>query len=112
MAKTATELAAQVLRELVKLDAIEVAAAEDDEYVQDLSATYHPTLTALDVNVHWDYASIPEKVFFPLAGVLADVAARSYGVNVSPDERELRLRVLKKAAAFKYLGPPTVAEYF
>lgn len=112
MARTAADLATQVLRELQKLDAIETASAEDSAYVQEISAAYHATLLEMNVNVTWDYGSIPDKVFIPLAGVLADVVARSYGVNVPADEVEARVRALKRAAAFKYLGPPTKAEYF
>lgn len=112
MAKTASDLAKQTLRELVKLDAIEEPSSEDSTYIQELSESYHETLVAFKVNVTWDYESIPLKVFMPLAGVLADVAARSFGVSVNPIESDRRLSLLKQAAANPYLGTVTKAEYF
>lgn len=111
MAKTASDLADQALRELSKLDAVEAASAEDSTYIQDLAESYHETLPAYAINVTWDRSDIPNKVFLPLAAVIADIAARSYGVTIPEVDRQMRLQALRAAAAFPYLGTTLTAEY-
>lgn len=111
MSKTAAQLAKQVMRELIRIDAVEEPSAEDNDYVQELSESYHETLNTLKINVTWDHSEIPDKVFLPLANVLADVASRSFGVKVDKEDAAMRLRTLKAAAANPYLGTPVRAEF-
>jgi hypothetical protein len=104
MAKTASDLAKHIGRELLLIDGVSELAGEDDATIKEISEAFHETLPSYDVNVTWNYDSIPEKVFIPLARLLAAVCASTFGEALPQSEFELRMEALKTAAKFPYLG--------
>lgn len=111
MAKTESDLAKQIGRELLLVEGVSELAGEDDATIKEISEAYHETLQAYGVNVTWNYDSIPLKVFIPLARALAGVCASTFGEALPETEILARMATLNRAASFQYLGQPGVAEY-
>lgn len=111
MAKTATDLAKQIGRELLLIDGVSELAGEDDATIKEISAAYHETLAAYGVVVSWDHETIPNKVFIPLARALAGVSASVFGEALPESELMARMATLSRAAAFPYTGSVNEAEY-
>lgn len=112
MAKTAADLAKQIGRELMLIDAVSELEGEYDQLIRDMSESYHHTLPAYGVRVTWSQDEIPIGVFIPLARALAGVMASTFGEALPESEIQSRMRSLAAAAAAPYTGAVLQAEYY
>lgn len=112
MSKTASDLSKEILRELTLLNGNDEPEAVDDAYVKSVSDSEHETLPTMGVNISWVSTDIPDSVFRPLAKYLATQAGPRYGQTFDPNEVELRLRKLRAACKFSYVGATVKALYY
>jgi hypothetical protein len=109
MARTATELATAVLKELRVIRRNDAAAsAADSTFVTD---KYYDLLQELESQevAYWEYDDIPNEVFTALVKAVAGECAQAFGTEYDASDAFRRLCVL---SGEKATGLPTPAEYF
>lgn len=110
--KTRTDLIERAATELGALTSGETLQQEDSDTIDNL---VDPLILQLSLDGVVDIADdqqIPSGYFLPLAKLLANVAAPSFGQQENPAVKEMQERILRKLTA----TPPTferqTAEYF
>ncbi|MDA7949673.1 MAG: hypothetical protein MPJ78_19630 [Hyphomicrobiaceae bacterium] len=114
MAKTKQKLAEEVLLELGRADAANPAeSAEDIDLVK---RRYEGVLGELEDSdlVFWDEDAIPERVFAPLAKLIASECAQAFGTVYDGRDANGKtpLQRLQAIAARDNAPWPVKAEYF
>lgn len=115
MAKTKQKLAEEVLLELGKADATDPGESEED--IAFVKTRYEGVLRELADSdlVFWDEDAIDERVFTPLAKLIASECAQAFGVpNYDPRDvnGKTPLQRLQAIAARTETHFRTQAEYF
>lgn len=117
MARTTTELADAVLRELGTVDAEETPDTVDRNFVIAAYEAKYSELSAPGLKlVYWEQTSIPNSIFLLLRNLIMNEVRGAYGEPMPPDEKEARetvlLRPLRRHVAVERSGEPIMGAYF
>ena len=114
MAKTKQKLAEEVLLELGKADAANPAESEED--IALVKRRYEGVLRELEDSdiVFWDEDAIPDRVFVPLAKLIAVECAQAFGTVYDGRDANGKTPLQRlQAIASRDASPwPVKAEYF
>lgn len=110
--KTRTDLIERAATELGALTSGETLSDEDSATIGNLVDPLVLQLSFDGVVDVADTEAIPSEWFLPLAKLLANVAAPSFGQQESPDVKMMQERVLRKLTAAPATYEPLKAQYF
>lgn len=109
---TRAELVSEAAKKLQILEAGQTLAAEDSVDIDGRIPGLFAQLAADEICVVGDEDDIPDQWLDPLAGLLANMAASTYGKPYSPDVKEVLERQLRRMNASRPTGEPQQAEHY
>lgn len=110
--KTRTDLIERAATELGALPSGETLSDEDRTTIDNLVDPLVLQLSFDEVVDVSDIEAIPSEWFLPLAKLLKNVAAPSFGQQESPDVKTMQERVLRRLTATKATRETQKAKYF
>lgn len=117
MAKTPTQLATAVLRELGAVDAAETPDSDDLTYVEGVYRDKWEELSAHGMELtYWAYDAIPNPVFLTLRDLIMLEVMGAFGQPIPPADKDARetfiLKRLRRHVSVQSSQRPTEADYF
>lgn len=110
--KTRVDLIERAATELGALPSGETLSDDDRATIDNLVDPFLLQLSLDEVADVADSDAIPSEWFLPLAGLLANIAAPSFGQQYSEDKKLTLERQLRRITATKRTGQRQQAEYF
>lgn len=110
--KTRTDLIERAATELGALPSGETLSDEDSATIDNLVDPLQMQLSMDGVVDIGDIEQIPSEYFLPLAKLLANVAAPSFGQQENPDVKAMNEQILRKLTASKPTYEVQKAVYF
>lgn len=110
--KTRTDLIERAATELGALTSGQSLSDEDRDTIDELVDPLVLQLSVDEIADFPDLEQIPSQLFLPLATLLANTAAPSFGQVFSPEVKAMQERYLRKLTATPATNEPVKALYF